>query len=52
LKNAHLLCCAASLVIAAYVKIRLIPQALRALYLSIFEQPQNMGFFAIALYFQ
>jgi hypothetical protein len=40
--NAHLLCCAASLVIAAYVKIRLIPQDLRALHLNVFEQPQNI----------
>ena len=39
LKNAYLLRCAASFVTAAYAKVRLIPQDLRALHLSIFEQP-------------
>ena len=43
LKNAHLLRCATSFVTAAYVKVRLIPQALRALHLSIFEQPPKQG---------
>jgi hypothetical protein len=38
-KNAYLLRCAASFVTAAYAKVRLIPQDLRALQLSIFEQP-------------
>jgi hypothetical protein len=38
-KNAYLLRCAASFVTAAYAKVRLIPQDLRALHLSIFEQP-------------
>ena len=36
LKNAYLLRCAASFVTAAYVTVRLIPQDLRALHLSIF----------------
>jgi hypothetical protein len=43
LKNAHLLRCAASFVTAAYPKVHLIPQALRALHLSIFKQPPKQG---------
>ena len=39
LKNAYLLRCATSFVTAAYAKVRLIPQDLRALHRSIFEQP-------------
>jgi hypothetical protein len=45
LQNAHLLRCAAAFVTAAYVKVRLIPQALRALHPSIFEQPPIQGVF-------
>jgi hypothetical protein len=45
--NAHLRRCASSFVIATYnlkvtrIKIRLIPQDLRALHMNIFEQPQK-----------
>jgi hypothetical protein len=39
LQNAHLRCCASSFIIATYEKIRLIPKDLRALHMSIFEQP-------------
>ena len=45
MKNAHLLRSAASFVTAAYAKVRLIPQALRALHLSIFDQPVQQGVF-------
>jgi hypothetical protein len=45
LKNAYLLRCAASFVTAAYAKVRRIPQDLRALHLSIFEQPVWQGVF-------
>ena len=47
LKNAQLRCCVSSFVIATYnlkvtrKKIRLIPQDLRTLHLSIFEQPES-----------
>ena len=42
MKNAHLLRCAASFVVATYAKVRLAPHDLRALHLSIFEQPLNI----------
>jgi hypothetical protein len=35
-KKVHMLRCAASLVIAAYAKVRLIPRDLRALHLELF----------------
>jgi hypothetical protein len=38
-QKVHLLCCAASFVIAAYVYVRLIPQDLRALHLELFSLP-------------
>jgi hypothetical protein len=38
-QKAHLRRCAASFVTAAYRKVRLIPQDLRALHLNLFEQP-------------
>jgi len=37
--------CAASFVTAAYVKVRLIPQALRALPLALFTKPSHIGHF-------
>jgi hypothetical protein len=37
--------CAASFVIAAYVKVRLIPQALRALPAELFTQPSFSAHF-------
>jgi hypothetical protein len=42
----HMLRCAASFVTAAYVEIRLIPQALRALPLELFAKPSRIGGFA------
>ena len=42
LKTAHLLRCAASFVVATYAKVRLTPHNLRALHLSIFEQPMDI----------
>jgi hypothetical protein len=42
----HRLRCAASFVIAAYGKVRLIPQALRALPLELFAKPSRIGGFA------
>jgi len=42
LQNAHLLRYASSFGIAAYEKIRLTSQDLRALHLSIFEQPDKL----------
>jgi hypothetical protein len=38
-----MLCCAASFVIATYVKVRLIPQYLRALPLEFFTKPLQMA---------
>jgi hypothetical protein len=43
LKTAHLRRCASYFVIAAYEKIRLIPQDSRALHLDIFEQPSKQA---------
>ena len=45
LKNAHLLRCAANLIVRRIRLIRLTLRFLRALHLSIFEQPQNREFF-------
>ena len=42
--------CAASSVIAAYGKVRLIPYDLYALYFDIFEQPAKNAFFNTLLY--
>jgi hypothetical protein len=46
LKKAHLRRYAASFVTAAYGKVRLIPQDLRALHLNLFEQPASLGCFS------
>jgi hypothetical protein len=43
-EKVHLLCCAASFVIAAYFSVRFIPQDLRALHLDLFSLPSDSGF--------
>jgi hypothetical protein len=45
-EKVHRLRCAESFVIAAYGKVRLIPQALRALPLELFAKPSRIGGFA------
>jgi hypothetical protein len=45
LKTAHLLRCVSPCVAQRTTNVRLTTQALRALHLSIFEQPQNNGLF-------
>jgi hypothetical protein len=45
-EKVHRLRCAASFVTAVYGKVRLIPQALRALPLELFAKPSRIGGFA------
>jgi hypothetical protein len=45
-EKVHRLRCAASFVTAAYGKVRLIPQALRALPLELFAKPSRIGGFS------
>jgi len=39
MKKTRLLCCASPFIIAAYYKVRLIPQGLHALHSGIFDHP-------------
>jgi hypothetical protein len=39
MKNTHLRRCASPFVISTTIKVRLIPQGLRALHLDVFDQP-------------
>jgi len=48
----HLLCCAASFVIAAYFYVRLFPQDLRALHLGLFTVPSYFMTFCKSIKFK